>query len=198
MSVNSKMTAIADAIRGKTGKTDSLTLDQMATEIAGIETGGGSGGGSAELVFETTFSVAETLTSGKKVNIATINTGLTGDSFAQGDSYILVLKCTNDTEQDMSFNHVVGRIALPCDNGEGYFDAGSGSGFAVYRKPDESLSLAYGGTYGLYPGSTGKYLASLTLMFSYHATWGALAAGDYSLKLYKLNRDFFGIGGLLE
>lgn len=41
MSVNSKMTAIADAIRGKTGKTDSLTLDQMATEIATIETGGG-------------------------------------------------------------------------------------------------------------------------------------------------------------
>lgn len=48
MSVNSKMTAIADAIRGKTGKTDSLTLDQMATEIAGIETGGGSGGGNME------------------------------------------------------------------------------------------------------------------------------------------------------
>ena len=41
MSVNSKMTAIADAIRGKTGKTDTLTLDQMATEIAAIETGGG-------------------------------------------------------------------------------------------------------------------------------------------------------------
>ena len=42
MSVNEKMKAIADAIRGKTGKTDTLTLDQMATEIAGIETGGGS------------------------------------------------------------------------------------------------------------------------------------------------------------
>ncbi len=41
MSVNEKMTAIADAIRGKTGKTDALTLEQMATEITGIETGGG-------------------------------------------------------------------------------------------------------------------------------------------------------------
>ena len=40
MSVNAKMKAIADAIRGKTGGTDALTLDQMATEIAGIETGG--------------------------------------------------------------------------------------------------------------------------------------------------------------
>lgn len=39
MSVNSKMTAIADAIRAKTGKTAPLTLDQMVTEIEGI-TGG--------------------------------------------------------------------------------------------------------------------------------------------------------------
>lgn len=48
MSVNEKMTAIADAIRGKTGKSAPLTLDQMATEIAGIQVGGGSGGGTME------------------------------------------------------------------------------------------------------------------------------------------------------
>lgn len=40
MSVNSKMTAIADAIRAKTGGTGLLTLDDMAIEIASI-TGGG-------------------------------------------------------------------------------------------------------------------------------------------------------------
>lgn len=34
------LTSIADAIREKTGKNDLLTLDQMATEIASIETGG--------------------------------------------------------------------------------------------------------------------------------------------------------------
>ena len=44
MSVNEKMAAIADAIRGKTGGTEPLTLDQMATEIAGIQVGAGSGG----------------------------------------------------------------------------------------------------------------------------------------------------------
>ena len=41
MSVNEKMTAIADAIRGKTGKADALTLDQMAMEIEAIENGSG-------------------------------------------------------------------------------------------------------------------------------------------------------------
>lgn len=38
MSVNSKMTAIADVIRSKTKKTGTLTLDQMATDIASIDT----------------------------------------------------------------------------------------------------------------------------------------------------------------
>lgn len=40
MALTEKLKAIADAIRGKTGKTDGLTLDQMATEIEGIQSGG--------------------------------------------------------------------------------------------------------------------------------------------------------------
>lgn len=40
MALIDKLTAIADAIRGKTGKEDSLTLEQMVTEIEGIEAGG--------------------------------------------------------------------------------------------------------------------------------------------------------------
>lgn len=53
MALIDKLTAIADAIRGKTGKTDGMTLDQMVTEIEGIQTGGG--GSSAE--FETLVSI---------------------------------------------------------------------------------------------------------------------------------------------
>ena len=40
MSFNEKMTAIADAIRSKTGGTAPLTLDQMAQEIEGLSAGG--------------------------------------------------------------------------------------------------------------------------------------------------------------
>ena len=43
MALTDKLSAIADAIRGKTGKTEEMTLDQMATEIAGITGGGGDG-----------------------------------------------------------------------------------------------------------------------------------------------------------
>ena len=40
MALTDKLTAIANAIRAKTGGTDSLTLDQMASEIDNIQSGG--------------------------------------------------------------------------------------------------------------------------------------------------------------
>lgn len=39
MSVNSKMTALADAIRDKSGRIDALTIDEMTTAVQSIETG---------------------------------------------------------------------------------------------------------------------------------------------------------------
>ena len=44
MALIDKLTAIGDAIRGKTGGTALLTLDDMAAAIAGIPSGGGGGG----------------------------------------------------------------------------------------------------------------------------------------------------------
>lgn len=44
MALTNKLTAIANAIRSKTGKTGTMTLDQMPTEIKSIRTGGGGGG----------------------------------------------------------------------------------------------------------------------------------------------------------
>ena len=40
MALTDKLTAIADAIRGKTGGTDALTLEAMAKAITALETGG--------------------------------------------------------------------------------------------------------------------------------------------------------------
>ena len=62
MALTDKLTAIADAIRGKTGKTDGLTLDQMATEIAGIEAGGGGGGIGAVKFVDEDITIAESTT----------------------------------------------------------------------------------------------------------------------------------------
>ena len=43
MALTDKLTAIADAIRSKTGGTDALTLEQMATEILNINVNSGGG-----------------------------------------------------------------------------------------------------------------------------------------------------------
>ena len=43
MAITDKLTAVADAIRDKTGKTELMTLAQMPDEIASITTGGGGG-----------------------------------------------------------------------------------------------------------------------------------------------------------
>ena len=43
MALTDKLTAIANAIRAKTGGSDLLTLDEIPQEIASIETGGGGG-----------------------------------------------------------------------------------------------------------------------------------------------------------
>ena len=48
MSVKEKMTAIADAIREKTGGTEEMTLDAMAEAITGIEAGGGGSSGNVD------------------------------------------------------------------------------------------------------------------------------------------------------
>ena len=53
MELIEKLTAVADAIRSKTGGTDEMTLDQMAAEIAGIQTGGGGTDLSAGLLMGT-------------------------------------------------------------------------------------------------------------------------------------------------
>ena len=66
MALTNKLSAIGDAIRAKTGKTDLLTLEQMPVEIAAIETGGGSSGTTglaAYLNGETTTLYDDTVTS---------------------------------------------------------------------------------------------------------------------------------------
>lgn len=51
MALIDKLTNIANAIRGKTGGTDPLTLDSMVEAIAAIETGGGGSDGGTSGIY---------------------------------------------------------------------------------------------------------------------------------------------------
>lgn len=61
MALIDKLTNIADAIRGKTGGTDPLTLDAMAEAIGNIETGGGGSSGGASGIYMAKVTLAETV-----------------------------------------------------------------------------------------------------------------------------------------
>lgn len=61
MALTDKLTAIANAIRSKTGKSATLTLEQMVTEITGVETGGGLPTGINEIAYgESTLTSDQT------------------------------------------------------------------------------------------------------------------------------------------
>ena len=185
-----KLTAIADAIRGKTGKTDGLTLDQMATEIAGIEAGGGGGGG-MELIFETSFNVAASITSTSKTTLATIQTGLSDSNISERDFLAYTIECRNDTETDMSFSHFeksFGTIVVL----DGGYPNQSKSVTYFYRADTDVESIFGYGTQGVLISSTGQWVKSITVQ-----AWGAGNAGgfappgNYVVKLYKINHSYF-------
>lgn len=50
ITITSAFSDIADAIRAKTGKSDTMTPAEMPTEIASISGGSGGGGGSDEII----------------------------------------------------------------------------------------------------------------------------------------------------
>jgi hypothetical protein len=108
MSVNSKMTAIADAIRAKTGGTNLLSLDDMATQIANISTG-------AELNFDVVaYEDLDTLlasTPGPNTIGIVTTTPITGWIFSvempTNPSKDIVWVSTGD-EIDGSFNALIG------------------------------------------------------------------------------------------
>lgn len=64
MALTDKLTAIADAIRAKTGGTAALTLDGMAEAVAGIEAGGGGVSFDGLTVLSGTFTPSADVSSG--------------------------------------------------------------------------------------------------------------------------------------
>ena len=182
MALIDKLTAIADAIRGKTGKTGALTLDQMAAEIAGIQTGGGDGGiDAAELVYETEFSINEIPES--KSTLATIETGLT---LADG-MYAIVIKCVNDTLNDET-NHFIYRLQ-DIFIASGYVSTSKNSGWIFSNTNNQ-----FGAEVGVWVSAGGRYLKTITLIHSQGSnSYGYLPTGGYRLEVYKAKLDAYGL-----
>ena len=98
MALTDKLSAIANAIRAKTGKTNTPTLDQMPTEIAGIQTGI-TPSGSLTITENGTFDVtnyASVLANIQGLNARVYNVTLdsdqTGITYLVKDDWILSIR----------------------------------------------------------------------------------------------------------
>lgn len=171
MALIEKLSAIADAIRGKTAKTEPLTLDQMAVEIAGIEIGGCF----PEKFYETDFVVDESFTANGA--ICTISTGLSTDIIVPGSEIVVAaITCepsaTPETWVGKQFqfmgNNQNAAISVPV--------------LAFYLQnnvtPKSTTSAV-----GAYIQSAAKDLSTLTIYGRFNAC--PPAPGTYHLELYR-------------
>lgn len=178
MALTDKLTNIADAVRGKTGKTDTLTLDQMATEIAGIGAGGGNG---AELLFETEFSIAEVPSS--KTTVATITTGMN----LEDDRYMIVIECIRETSANGT-NHFKARNQ-PMKLDSGYVTVNQNGGWIIADRTYQN-----GSGICVFVSAGGRYLATITVQASSGSeTYGLTQTGDYRIRVYKQVLDMYGL-----
>ncbi len=185
----------ADAVTGESSATLAGAVDAL---IAGFGAGGGTGGEAAELIFETSFSIPETLYNASKTTVATIETGISQESFALGEVYYLIINCVNDTDEDFSYPHFKERTMTICDTGSIYMEVGPTSGNCFYYRTDGTLVNTYGAAYGLYASGAGVRMSNIKLTANCPSTltvWGQVCSGDYELKLFRLNNDYFGVEG---
>jgi hypothetical protein len=160
--------------------------------------GGGGESEAVELLYETTFSVAESIPTNTKTTLATIQTGLTKNEFSNGTLGIVVIECTNDTETDMSFSHFRERIQTIAGIDGDYVTAAAQGGIVYFYRADTNTEYTGNGVNsGVLVSRANRYAAELTVQAVGNENSGGYAvAGDYSLKLYKVDIGFFGLEGL--
>lgn len=164
-------------------------VDGFSKVTVEVESSGGSE--AMELVYESEFTIDETNLTSTAVVVATFDTGL---SYKAGDGFWVVIECVNDTDEDTSYNHIRARTQNPIIVHGGYTQVQGSSGH-IYS----DLYKQYGRANGLWVSAFGMYGASITISTQYAGdSFGAAPSGDYSLKLYKFNNDFFGLEGVSD
>ena len=177
MALTDKLTAIADAIRTKTGSTEKLTLAQMPTEIAAIQ----AGSAYPEKFYETDFVMDESVTANGA--ICTISTGLS-DRMVTDDNELVMCVITCEPTATPPNNWVKKMIQFISPN-QGIIQAPA-FGFYVQSNAAMTVDLrkSFNSAVGAYVYTLTADLSSLTIYARFSIC--PPAVGNYHLELYKL------------
>lgn len=182
MALTDKLTAIANAIRAKTGGSDLLTLDEMPQEIQSIQTGGGGDTALADSILSgtvtsyssNTLSKVGTYGFGFKTAITSVdcpNVTSIGDSAFYSCSALTNVNLDWESITSLSGNTFYGCSALstPIEfSGVETISGGSSfanSGFVELRFPKLTSAIAYNALYGGYLGKLEKVYVGGTCTF---------------------------------
>ena len=180
MALTNKLTAIADAIRGKTGKTEEMTLDQMATEIAGIVAGGGSAGiqsasGTYVLTEDAASMSIDINDIGFIPDIAVVQLDETGITY---ESIPTKMWCLYHVPEILEFIKYGANLAFSRTN-----DAASWRGRqGTYTKQNAAVSINY-------IGYTNKEDTTMKINLARGAAGYPIIAGAYKWSVYKIWED---------
>lgn len=175
MALTDKLTAIADAIRTKTGRTEKLTLAQMPTEIAGIQTGSAY----PEKFYETDFVMDESVTANGA--ICTISTGLSDRMVADGNEMLMcVITCEPTATPPATWVKKMIQFIAPNQGGT----QAPPFGFYVQSNAAGDLRKSFNTAVGAYIYTLTADLSSLTIYARFNMC--PPAVGNYHLELYKL------------
>ena len=113
MALTDKLTAIADAIRAKTGDSATMTLEQMVTAISNIESGGGLPTGISEIAYG-----ESTLTSDQTSGIYGISHGMSATP-----NFVFVMVKTDTVVNGMITHIAVTRRGNAVTGGIRYYNS---------------------------------------------------------------------------
>lgn len=177
MALTDKLSAIADAIRGKTGKTDSLTLDQMPTEIANIQTGGGET--FPQKFYETDFVMDASITANGAV--CTISTGLSNRMVVDENELVMcVITCEPTATPSATWVKKMIQFISPNQGGI----QAPAFGFYVQCNAAGESRRSFNSAVGAYIYTLTADLSSMTIYARFNIC--PPAVGNYHLELYKL------------
>lgn len=172
--LDADLTTVADAIRGKTGKEDKLTLEQMVEEIESIQVGSGVG----KLICDTVIDVPESDTA---LDI-TIDNVVTEN--ATGDIYVTIFEFLGEIPTDTTIFTAYAGATMNFGHANPVY-ADNVGGIAYGVNAGNKTANRYAPNSTIYVGSISKQ-GTIKVKVTQTSASYATCRGQWRMRCYKV------------